>query len=203
MKLLYIDIENTPAVSAHYGQWGINIPYNHTIEQSRMLCYSSKRGDEPTRFYREYNGRQTGMLRALWRDMDWADIIVGWNTQSFDSKHIQRTLFEAGYDRPSPYAHIDLMRVVKREFAFPSNKLDAVSRRLLGDQKDQVRLMDLMLGIRKHPRQPELWALMESYSRQDVDLLPPLWERIRPWAMGHAAVDPDSTGCPRCGGRDI
>jgi len=68
------------------------------------------------------------MLDDLHALMDEADVVCGWNSTTFDHKHIKREFLEAGMLPPSPTKDLDLMRVVKSQFRFPSNKLDYVAQ---------------------------------------------------------------------------
>ena len=56
-------------------------------------------------------------------------------SKHYDTPWIQRTFVEQGLLPPAPFKQVDLCDVVKRQFKFPSNKLQYVSQRLLGKTK--------------------------------------------------------------------
>jgi DNA polymerase III epsilon subunit-like protein len=100
-------------------------------------------------------------------------------TRGFDGKHLAREFLEAGLNPPSPYKDIDLMLAVKRQFRFPSNKLQYVATRLgLGGK---VQHSGHELWVRCLAGDDAAWEEMRAYQVQDVDLLIPLLERLKPW----------------------
>jgi uncharacterized protein YprB with RNaseH-like and TPR domain len=93
--------------------------------------------------------------------MEEADVLVGWNSAAFDSKHIKREFIENGYLPPSPYKEMDLMRVVKSQFKFPSNKLDYVAQTLGVGAKVQHSGFDLWVKCMADDK--KAWAEMKEY----------------------------------------
>ena len=88
---------------------------------------------------------------------------------------------------------------MKRNFRFPSNKLDYVAQRLgVGAKVEHTGFqlwLDCMAGSDK------AWRMMKKYQIQDVDLLVELYEILLPW-MRHPGVPAHSgneDGCPNCG----
>jgi hypothetical protein len=106
---------------------------------------------------------------------------------------------ENGYLPPSPYKELDLMRVVKSQFKFPSNKLDYVAQTLGVGAKVQHSGFDLWIGCMADNK--KAWAEMKEYQIQDVNLLIDLYEILKPWIKNHphaALYDSVAGGCSNC-----
>jgi hypothetical protein len=126
------------------------------------------------------------MLKEVHRLMDEADVLIGWNSASFDTKHLKRELIENDMLPPSPYRDLDLMRVVKSQFKFPSNKLDYVAQKLGVGAKVQHSGFDLWLKCMAGD--DKAWREMKKYQIQDVNLLVDLYEKLKPWIKNHPST---------------
>jgi len=131
-RILYLDLETSPNLAHVWGLWQQNIAISQLEEHTHVICFGARWAGTKTVIFKSvhHDGRKA-MLDELHHLMDEADIVVGWNSQAFDVKHIRRELLEAGYTPPSPWRDLDLMKVVKQQFKMPSNKLDYVAQ-LLG-----------------------------------------------------------------------
>jgi uncharacterized protein YprB with RNaseH-like and TPR domain len=150
-----------------------------------------------------HHGKQA-MLDELHKVMDQADVLIGWNSAAFDSKHIKREFIENGYLPPSPWIELDLMRVVRSQFKFPSNKLDYVAQKLgVGAKVKHSGFqlwLDCMAGI------PKAWKEMKEYQIQDVNLLIDLYEILLPWIKNHPHMGLDTNrpnSCRNCGSTEV
>lgn len=147
-----------------------------------------------------HHGKQA-MLEDMWQLMDEADVMVGWNSASFDRKHLNREFLEAGMTPPSPSREVDLFKIVKNQFRFPSNKLDYVAQKLGVGAKVSHTGFDLWLGCMAGDE--KAWRLMKQYQAQDVQLLVELYEKLKPWMKWHPdknIVDGGDDSCTICGG---
>jgi uncharacterized protein YprB with RNaseH-like and TPR domain len=120
------------------------------------------------------------MIKAAWDLLDEADAVVGYNSKRFDIKHLN-TEFKvvAGLDPYSPFQHIDLLQVTRREFAFGSNKLESVADRLgLGKKREHE---GFALWTRCEAGDAKAWNRMKAYNVQDVKLTEKLFEDYRAW----------------------
>ena len=131
MKILLIDIETTPNLAHVWGLWQQNVGLSQLLESTEMMCFAAKFvGDKRTQFYSTFwDGKET-MVQKAWDLLNEADVVVGWNSRSFDEKHLNREFLQAGLTPPSPYKSLDLMLAVKKKFRLPSNKLQYVSTML-------------------------------------------------------------------------
>jgi uncharacterized protein YprB with RNaseH-like and TPR domain len=111
--------------------------------------------------------------------LDLADVVMTWNGRKFDIPHLNREFLGLGFSPPSPYQQIDLYQVVKKNFLFPSNKLQYVSQALGLDGKVAHEGHGLWVACMEGD--PEAWALMERYNKQDVWMLEEIYGRVQPW----------------------
>jgi hypothetical protein len=152
--------------------------------------------------------RQSGaakMVRHAHKLLSEADAVASYNGRSFDVPTLNKEFLLNGLSPPAPYKHIDLYRVVKSEFRFPSKKLDYISQELGFEGKTKHRGMDMWKGCMAGD--PECWAEMEKYNRQDVTELEKVYERLRPWVRHHPNAglydEPGLPVCPNCGSGNI
>jgi len=205
MKILFLDLETSPNLAHVWGLWQQNVAITQLEKSTEVICFGARwLGDDKVIFKSQHHHGKKGMLDALHKLMEQADVLVGWNSQAFDSKHIKREFIENGYLPASPYKELDLMRVVRSQFKFPSNKLDYVSQKLGVGAKVQHSgfqlWLDCMAGNNK------AWQEMKTYQIQDVNLLVDLYDILLPWINNHphvAASNGNPQGCKNCGSTQI
>jgi hypothetical protein len=204
VKILFIDLETSPITAHTWGLWQQNISIKQIVESTEVICFGARwYGQKKVIFKSVHHDSKKEMLKELHALMDEADAIVGWNSKSFDHKHIRREFLEAGMMPPSPTKDIDLMLEVKRNFRFPSNKLDYVAQKLGVGAKVQHTGFDLWLGCMAGD--DKSWREMKKYQIQDVNLLIDLYEKLLPWIKhpSIAAHDRIEDGCTNCGSTRI
>ncbi len=205
MKILFIDLETSPITAHTWGLWQQNISIKQIVESTQVICFGARWMDQKKVIFKSvhHDGKQE-MLKELHALMDEADAIVGWNSKGFDHKHIRREFLEAGMTPPSPVKDIDLMLEVKRNFRFPSNKLDYVAQRLGVGAKVEHTGFDLWLGCMAGDEKS--WKMMKKYQIQDVNLLLELYDKLLPWIKhpnvpAHKGIEGDA--CINCGSHNI
>lgn len=203
VRVLTLDIECSPTVAHVWGLWDQNVGINQIVDDGRMICFAAKwYGDSQTMFFSEAKDGHRGMVEAAWRLLDECDVLVSFNGKKYDVKHLNREFVLAGLGAPSPYRNMDLLPVVRRQFAFPSNKLDYVAQRLGLGRKVQHEGHGLWVACMEGD--VEAWSRMEAYNRGDVVLTEALYDRLRPWLTGgpHLGlwVNGGGLACPQCGG---
>ena len=205
MKILFIDLETSPITAHTWGLWQQNISIKQIVESTQVICFGARWMDQKRVIFKSvhHDGKQE-MLKELHALMDEADAIVGWNSKGFDHKHIRREFLEAGMTPPSPAKDIDLMLEVKRNFRFPSNKLDYVAQRLGVGAKVEHTGFDLWLGCMAGDEKS--WKMMKKYQIQDVNLLLELYDKLLPWIKhpnvpAHKGIEGDA--CINCGSHNI
>ena len=205
MRILFIDLETSPITAHTWGLWQQNISIKQIVESTQVICFGARWMDQKKVIFKSvHHDGKMEMLKELHALMDEADAIVGWNSKGFDHKHIRREFLEAGMLPPSPAKDIDLMLEVKRNFRFPSNKLDYVAQRLGVGAKVQHTGFDLWLGCMAGDEKS--WKMMKKYQIQDVNLLLELYDKLLPW-IKHPSVpahkDIEGEACINCGSHNI
>lgn len=190
-RILTLDIETSPHEGYAFDVWGNNMTPDKIIQPTAMLSFAAKwRGDPQSRtVYRSYF--ETDMHDQLYRMMNDADMIVGYNHDKFDLRHINRELVERGYKPPRPVPTVDLLKVVKKRFNFPHYRLDYVASVLLGEKKLETGGFDLWPAFMA--QDPKALRVMKRYNIKDTVLTEKLYDRLLPWIPNH----------PYLGGGDI
>lgn len=187
MKILMLDIETTPLQVYTWGLWDQNIGINQIIKSTEMMCFGAKwLGQKSVTFRSVHHDGKKAMLEELHGLMDEADALVGWNSASFDHKHINREFLENKMTPPAPTKDLDLMTIVKANFQFPSNKLDYVAQKLGVGSK--VKHSGFELWIKCMAGDDKAWREMKKYQIQDVQLLDSLYDILLPWFPGSGSV---------------
>jgi len=215
MKVLHLDIETAPNQAYVWGLFKQNIAINQLVEPGFTLCFAAKWEHEDEVFFHGlFDHDMQDMLQAMWDLLDEADVVVHYNGKKFDMPTLNREFIKNDMLPPSPYQQIDLYHVVRSTFKFASNKLDFVSRELGIGAKVQHKGMDLwnecMAALKYNwgetvpAHLAEAWEQMEEYNREDVVLLPKLYNKLQPWIKNHPNralwVEPgDEMICPNCG----
>jgi DNA polymerase elongation subunit (family B) len=204
MKILLLDIECAPNLATVWGIWQQNVALNQLLESSYTLCYAAKfYGESKIMFDSIYKTDRKHMLKSIHELMESADVIVHYNGLRFDIPMLNKEFLEAGMNPPSPVKHIDLLRVVKSNFRFVSNKLDYVSQRLGIGKKTAHEGHELWLKVMNNNR--AAWKRMEEYNKNDVVLLESLYDRLKGWIKSHPNHNAysDEICCINCGSRKL
>lgn len=181
-----IDIETAPMTTHNWGLFNQNIGLSQVIEPSRVLGFGAKQLDKPVKWFSEFHHSRDAMVDAAWNIYNESDVLIHFNGTSFDLPWLRREFVLAGKPPPSPVLEIDLVRVVRKQFRFESNKLQNVSTMLglagkLSHSGHQM-WVDCLNGDAK------AWNLMRRYCKQDVVLTEQLYYRLRPWITNHPSL---------------
>ena len=207
MKVLTLDIETSPIQGYVWGLWQQNLMIDRIIEPTRTLCWAAKWEDENEVILgSESFQSHEDMILEIYDLVNEADAIVGYNSASFDMKHLNREFIELGLSPPTKYKNIDLLRVVKTNFKFPSNKLDYVAGVLLNEHK--LDTGGFALWAQCLAGNKAAWKKMEDYNVEDVLLTERLYFHLQGWVPGHPnralwITDQSSPICPNCGSTDV
>jgi hypothetical protein len=201
MKTLFLDLETSPNLAHVWSLWDQNIGINQMVSSTEVICFGARWSDSKKVIFKStFHHGKDEMIQEMYRLLDEADVVVGWNSQSFDVKHMNREFIQAGITPPSPFKNLDLMRIVKANFKFPSNKLDYVSQIL--DVGSKVKHSGFQLWLDCMAGDKKAWVEMKRYQIQDVDLLLDLYEKLKPWITNgpHVALHNGiENGCRNCG----
>ncbi len=206
-KILTLDIENSPNLAYVWDLWEQTVsPTNGQLLEARsVISFAAKwYGQRKVEFYSDFHDGHDEMLAQAHRLLCEADIVVHYNGLAFDMKHLRTQFALAGMAPHSPVREVDLYRVVRARFKFPSNKLDYVAQVLeLGGKASTGGFQlwrDCLDG-------DELaWAKMRRYNKQDVVLTEKLYDRLRPWIPNHPHLGlyaGEERACDKCGSTDL
>lgn len=204
MKTLLLDIETAPNTAHVWGLWDQNISLNQLLESSYILCWAAKWSDQSDvtweRAYGKNGKNRRKMLVSIHSMLNQADVVIHYNGTKFDLPTLNKEFLLHDLPQPSPYKEIDLLKVVRSKFRFTSNKLDYVTSLLGLGSKLKHDGHEMWIGCMNDD--PQAWAQMGVYNRNDVSILEELYTRLRPWVKGypnHSLYHGDADGCPTCG----
>lgn len=219
VRIMTLDIERVPGTAAvqHRGLtitgdfWDLS-GWKHVIGRRihaddvtawpQTICAAAKWYDaRPVMFSAVWDeGGAEAFMRTVWEWYDEADIVVGHNLQAFDSKHLKAAWAEYGWAPPSPWKTIDTLKIARAEFAFESNTLDALCKRLgvvaKTDKYDVRTALAAVGGDAAAQRKIKL------YNQGDVRASEALYDRLRPHIKNHPHLSMftgNEWGCPNCG----
>jgi DNA polymerase elongation subunit (family B) len=199
MKILTLDIETAPNLVYVWGLWNQNISIESIVEPTYMLSWAAKWHGAKKIYYRDCYDED--FLTKIYDMIEEADAIITWNGISFDMKHLNREFVTAGMTPPFIAKDIDLVRTVRTQFRFPSNKLDYCAEVLLGEKKIKTEYglwLDCMNGVES------AWRKMKKYNKMDVTLTEKMYDRLLPWIKNHPnhglyVKDQENPICRACG----
>lgn len=200
MKILLLDIETAPNLAYVWGLWQQNVSIDKIVNSGYVLCWSAKWYDGPAMYFDSVKQSSEGkMLRYIHRLLDKADVVVHYNGTSFDIPTLNKEFVLKGMRPPTPYKQLDLINTVRKQFRFPSNKLDYVVQALGIGAK--ARHAGFEMWVQCMAGDKRAWRTMEKYNRMDVTILERLYDRLKPWITTHpnyGSID-DVSCCPACG----
>jgi hypothetical protein len=183
LRLLLVDIETAPHLSATWGLWDQNVALDQLLEPGYTLCWAAKwYGDKEVMFQSIVTGKKS-MVRRIHKLLDEADAVCHYNGKKFDIPTLNKEFLLMGLSPPSPAKQVDLLEVAKKKFRLASNKLEFVAGQLGLGSKTKHKGMELWLGCMK--QNAEDWKVMEEYNKQDVRLLEKVYDRLLPWIESH------------------
>lgn len=200
LKVLAIDIETRPGKGYFWRIFDENIGIDQIIDPGGVICFAAKWVGIPgVEFYSDFHdGHETTIIRAH-EMLDEADAVLHYNGARFDIPHLQREFMEAGMKPPSPFKQIDLLRTMKKEAKFISNKLAFVAPRF--GLRGKLQHEGFALWVKCMEGDERAWKRMQKYNIRDVTELEKLYMKARPWIRSHPSIAA-FTGenvCPKCG----
>lgn len=206
LKILILDVETAPSKVYAWGLFNQDIHINQIVEPGYTLCYSAKWYKKKGLYFdslqKSSKKKMIGSIHNLIED---SDVVVTYNGFKFDLPVLNKEFILLGFDPPSNYKQVDLYRVARRIFRFPSNKLDYISQSLGLGSKKKHKGMDLWKGCMDGDESS--WRTMEAYNKQDVRLLEKVYEKMLPWVKNHPNyglyVDSDRPICRNCGSSKV
>jgi DNA polymerase elongation subunit (family B) len=206
-RLLVIDIETSPSHSYHWGLFKQNISLPQLIEPGRVICWAAKwHGEKKIEFKSEFHDSHHEVIHRAHQLLCEAQAVIHYNGQSFDVPHLNRMFALAQLPPPSPFLQIDLLRTVRKQFRFLSNKLDHVTEQFGLSGKMHTTSFETWVKCLEGDEQA--WSVMRKYNKQDVVTTDELYQRILPWISNHPHIGllTEQTledCCNKCGSTDL
>ena len=223
VRVLTLDIERLPGLASvqhrgltisgefwDLGGWkhviGRRIHADDVTVWPATICAAAKWYDErQVMFTAQWlDGGEEGFLRTVWDWYDEADVVVGHNLQAFDSKHLKAAWALRGWTPPKPWKTVDTLKVARSEYAFESNTLDSLCKRLgvkaKTDKYDPKVAWAAVGGDEKAQRK------LQRYNEGDIRATEALYDRLRPWIKNHPHLSMftgQEWGCPNCGEKNL
>lgn len=185
-KILLIDVESAPALTATHTLWPNGISYKSIVQDWFLICacwkwlgekkiYSSQIKNETE------DKKVADDLAKVWAE---ADIVIGHNHKKFDSRKLQSRLI---FHHLPPLANtplVDTLLEVRKTSAEISNRLDYLGIHLIGEKKRETG-QELWLKAMKGNKEVQALTDMVRYCKQDVNLLEKVYLRLRPYMKTH------------------
>lgn len=187
-----------------WGLWDQNVSYKHIQKEGGVLCYAAKwLGEKKVYFDSVHHSTEKAMLKSAHDLLSEADAVISFNGINFDIKHLNAQFLLHKIKPPAPFKNIDLLRVAKSQFKFPSNKLDYIATRLGLGQKVAHEGMDLWIKCMANNK--AAWGRMKKYNIQDVVLTENVYNKLLPWIKNHPNVNlfSDIECCSNCGSASL
>jgi len=180
-KVLTLDIETSPHLCYSFQVWNTNIAPIQIVEPTRMLSFAAKwEHENRVMFESEFDFTQAEefaprvaweerhhhMVEKAWELLNNADVVVGYNSDKFDLRHLNREFRLAGLGLPSPFASVDLYKVIKADEEWLSHKLAYVTERYRLTGKMTNDGFALWRGCLEGD--PKMWRQMRRYNKRDV-----------------------------------
>lgn len=210
-KILTLDIETAPVTAYVWSLWKQNVGLNQIKKEWCILSFCAKWLGSEEIIYKDSSQRRDKeedkhLLRALWKLLDKADIIIAHNGKSFDVRKIQARFFLEGFPPPSPFKVIDTLIETRKQFAMTSAKLEFLTDKMCKTRKSKHKAFaGFELWAECLKGNPAAWAEMKEYNIVDVLALEEYYLILRPWITGHPNLgnyDADAASgplCPNCG----
>lgn len=206
LKILTMDIETSPNMAYVWSLWKENIPLERFLESGKVIAIGAKWYDKPdVIFLSDFHTGHDEMIYQTWDLFDEADIVVEYNGDGFDIPHTNTEFAKLGLNPPSPYKTIDLLKVVRKNFKLPSNKLAYVAPYF--GVGDKIKHSGFDLWTRCMAGDSGAWEEMRVYCEGDVIVEENLYTYLRPWIRNHPNAAPVEDGdqdvCVRCGSSNL
>lgn len=211
-KILLFDIETSPLKAFVFQKsvWKANVGSDQVISEWFMLAWSAKWLFNDEIISERLTGKEAvaendyRLVKALWRLLDDADIVIAHNGDSFDIPNMNTRFIVYGLPPPSPYQTVDTKLVAQKQFGFTHNSLDGLAKIFGFEPKKPT---DFELWCKCVEGDEDALEYMRIYNVDDVRLLEEIYLKLRPWIKGHPNlglfVESELPVCPNCGSSNV
>ena len=199
-KRLFYDLEVSPN-TGFFWQSGhqISVGYESITKERAVICACYKLEGQSKVYSLKWDKNQCDkkLIKDLVKVINSADEIVAHNGDRFDLKWLKARAIYHGIE-VSPYivSH-DTLKLAKTHFKFNSNRLDYISKFLLG-----VGKLDSGYDLWKDiclKNSKSAMAKMIRYCKTDVVRLEQVFEKFRPFIKPKTNFAMERGNCPECG----
>lgn len=206
LKVLFWDIETSPALSAHWGLYDQRIAKGATVRKAGLLSHAWSWGNGQVHSgvltpEQAIENDYEDLVYKAWSLLDNADVVVAHNGKNFDIKRINAEFIKIGLPPPSPYKVYDTLRVAKRHFKFERNDLDSLCE-ILGVPFRKVKHEGMPLWMKCIQGEQESLDQMQEYNEGDIPTLRAVFYKLLPWdnqGINFSLLLNDEDSCPHCG----
>lgn len=223
-RILTFDIETRQGVYLSFGPKAKWLRREQQVIRSSIMSWAAKWYDQdetmfasishaPSMFKQpESVGGYRKMLTRLRDLLDEADIVVSYNGARFDEPRVRGELVRLGIPEPSPFRTLDLYKTTKRMGWDYNSLAETASAVGIPDDESKTSHSGWSLWVDCLNGDPDAWALMETYNRQDVVLTERVMDLLRPYIKDHpnlglwAGIDHLGRPvpvCSKCGSGDL
>jgi len=224
LKVLYFDLETSLMQAYTFGIWQVNIPASRIIKHSHLLSNSWAYDDEPVQGIR-LTPEQVKISDDLMvvvdtiRAIENCDLLVSFNGLKFDKKVLNTRALHHGLPPIRWGKQLDLMAESKRNFRFPSNSMENISRYLGLEGKiatSSSRLWERCAEYENYEVCDAALQEMLTYGLQDIEVTRNLHKRLMGWTKSAINIgmmtkeinnvntkDNHELLCCHCGSKDV
>lgn len=207
-RILTLDIESSPNIADVWGLYNQNISLAQLRETQSVICFAAKwLGTKKVEFYSDHHDGHDVMVKMAHELLSRADVVVTFNGDAYDFKHLNREFWHAGLPKPDPYKSFDLYKQIRGQFKHASNKLDHIAQQIGVGSK--LAHSGHTLWVRCMAGDDKAWNTMRRYNKQDVVVTEGVFLKLRengwvknPPHMGLYNGNPTRC-CPSCGSTDL
>ena len=206
-KVCFFDLETSLIKTTTFSLWTERLPHEGIIEDWFILSWAWKmQGEKQVHassvldFKRKSLSDDYGLVKSIREELEDVDVLVGHNARKFDIKKLNARLI---YHRLSPLPQIqvlDTLTEAKKVAQFTSNRLDYLSKYLVGAGKEHTSpnlWMRCMNGDKKAMKE------MVAYNKIDVVRLEEVYDVLLPYMKNHphlgAMAGHGKESCNKCG----
>ncbi len=209
IKRLFFDIETTPYITYTFnvGYKVKNIPYEFIIEHQKIICISYVFGedDKIKRLTWDENQCDKKMIEEFISIMNQADEIVAHNGDRYDMKKLKTRAIYHRLPMMPKYRTLDTLLKSRKDFSFPSNRLDDIANFLKVGAK--VKHEGFSMWKKCMENNKKAIKEMGTYCDGDIVVLRDVYMTIKNYIKHNTHVGAHNGGlkcsCPSCGSENI
>jgi uncharacterized protein YprB with RNaseH-like and TPR domain len=209
-KILMFDIETSPNEADVWSFFNTNVGMDQIRKDGWIMSFAGKWLGNPEITYVDNQRGPKGeeaLVKKLWAMLDEADIVVGHNGKKFDCGWFNGRAAIYRLPPPSPYKVVDTLLQARKNFYFPSYKLEYLCRVFNVARKlSHAKYSGHKLWVACREGIKEAWDEMREYNIQDIVCLEELYLVMLPWMQQHpnlaVLIEDTKEVCTGCGSPD-